>query len=117
VYGTLTWPRQRAAVGARLEALGASLERLGFLSGEVVGVLAHNSGAHLEAWLGISAHGRVINGRNLRLAVAEQRLMIEDCEPAALVVNHEHLEGSGAHAPSHDPPADRGRRSLRRFHV
>jgi acyl-CoA synthetase (AMP-forming)/AMP-acid ligase II len=81
MYGTLARPFQRAArlkaggeatvdglvrrtwgdVHARLGALGASLERLGIPSGEVVGILAHNSGAHLEAWLGIPAHGRVIN--------------------------------------------------------
>jgi acyl-CoA synthetase (AMP-forming)/AMP-acid ligase II len=102
VYGTLTWPLQGAAVRARLGALGASRERLGIPSGEVVGVLADDSGAHLEAWLGIPAHGRVINDRNLGSAVAEQQFMIEDCEPAALVVDHERLEGSGALAFSHD---------------
>jgi long-chain acyl-CoA synthetase len=112
VYGTLAWPLQHAArinadgeaivdgplrltwgdVHARLGALGASLERLGIPSGAVVGVLAHNSGPHLEAWLGIPAHGRVINDLNLRLTVAEQQFMIEDCEPVALVVDDDHLE-------------------------
>jgi len=112
MYGTLGWPLQRAArmnaegeaivdgrvrrtwseVYARLGALGGSLDRLGICAGDVISVLAHNSGPHLEAWLGIPAHGRVINDLNTRLTVAEQQFMVDDCEPVALMVDDDHLE-------------------------
>ena len=109
---TLAWPLRRAArieadgeaivdgpvrrtwreVHDRLCALATGLEQLGVAKGDRVAVLAHNSGDHLEAWLGLPAHGRVINDLNLRLALPELAFMVDDCECAALLVDDEHLE-------------------------
>jgi acyl-CoA synthetase (AMP-forming)/AMP-acid ligase II len=49
--------------------------------------VADNSLPHLEAWLGLPAHGRVINDLNTRLAVAERAFMVDDCEAVALIVD------------------------------
>ena len=78
MYATVAWPLRRAArieadgeaivdgpvrrtwgeVHDRLSGLATGLERLGVARGDRVAVLAHNSGKHLEAWLGLPAHGR-----------------------------------------------------------
>ena len=112
MYATVAWPLRRAArispdgeaivdgpvrrtwaeVHDRLSRLAAGLERLGIAKGDRVAVLGHNSADHLEAWLGLPAHGRVINDLNLRLAVAELAFMIDDCECVALLVDDDHLE-------------------------
>jgi acyl-CoA synthetase (AMP-forming)/AMP-acid ligase II len=114
MYGTLAWPLQRAArlrpegealvdgpvrrtwseVLDRIARLGSGLGRLDIGVGERVAVLAHNSAPHLEAWLGLPAHGRVINDLNLRLAVPELAFMIDDCECVALLVDDDHLDAA-----------------------
>ena len=48
----------------------------------------------MEAWLGLPAHGRVINDLNLRLAVPELAFMIDDCECVALLVDDDHLDAA-----------------------
>jgi long-chain acyl-CoA synthetase len=112
VYETVAWPLRRAArimsdgeaivdgpvrrtwaeVHDRLSCLSGGLERLGIAKGDRVAVLAHNSGDHLEAWLGLPAHGRVINDLNLRLAAPELAFMVDDCECVALLVDDDHVE-------------------------
>jgi long-chain acyl-CoA synthetase len=112
MYGTVAWPLIRAArlnpereavvdgdrrltyaeLHARVAALGGNLERAGIRAGEVVSVLTHNSLEHLEAWLGLPAHGRVVNDLNTRLAAAEQAFMVDDCAAVALAVDADHLE-------------------------
>jgi len=112
MYGTVAWPLIRAArlnpereavvdgdrrltyaeLHARVAALGANLEAAGIRAGEVVSVLAHNSLEHLEAWLGLPAHGRVVNDLNTRLAAAEQAFMVDDCAAVALAVDADHVE-------------------------
>ena len=106
MYASVAWPLIRAArieadgeaivdgpvrrtwgeVHARVSGLGAGLEQLGVARGDRVAVLAHNSANHLEAWLGLPAHGRVINDLNLRLAPPELAFMVDDCECVALLV-------------------------------
>jgi long-chain acyl-CoA synthetase len=110
--GTLAWPLIRAVrlnpqgeaavdgpvrlswneLHERIARLGSGLERVEIGRGERVGVLAHNSLVHLEAWLGIPAHGRVINDLNLRLATSEQAYMLADCDTAALVADDDHCD-------------------------
>jgi len=112
MYASVAWPLQRAArimsageaivdgpvrrtwaeVYSRLSRLGDGLERLGIAHGDRVAVLAHNSGDHLEAWLGLPAQGRVINDLNLRLAAPELAFMVDDCECAALLIDDDHLD-------------------------
>ena len=109
--GTVAWPVERAArtngeaeaavdgstrltwrqLRARLVSLGGGLARHEIAIGDRVGVLAHNSLIHLEAWLGLPAQGRVINDLNLRLSAAEQAFMVDDCETRALIVDDDHL--------------------------
>lgn len=111
MYGTLAWPLSRAVgtnpdgvaavdgsrrlnwrqVGARVSSLGKGLNQRDVSPGERVAVLAHNSLAHLETWLGIPAHGRVINDLNLRLSTSEQAYMLDDCQAVALVTDDDHL--------------------------
>lgn len=112
MYQTVAWPLRRAAqirrdgeaivdgpvrrtwaeVHDRLSRLASGLDRLDIAPGDRVAVLAHNSGSHLEAWLGLPAHGRVINDLNLRLAQPELAFMIDDCECVALLADDDHLE-------------------------
>src|SRR5512132_1843647 len=110
--GTLAWPIVRAArtnpggeavvdgdvrlpwrdVHRRVAALGSGLESQGIAPGDRVAVLAHNSLPHLEAWLGLPAHGRVITDLNLRLALAEQAFMVDDSESVAIMTDDDQLE-------------------------
>jgi long-chain acyl-CoA synthetase len=112
MHGTTAWPLIRAAriwpddeaivdgatrvtygeLYARVAALGGGLDRCGIEAGEVVSVLADNSASHLEAWLGVPSHGRVINDLNVRLAEAELGFMIDDCGAVALIVDDSHLD-------------------------
>ena len=112
MYQTVAWPLRRAAqirpdgeaivdgpvrrtwaeVHDRLARLASGLDRLYIAPGDRVAVLAHNSGNHLEAWLGLPAHGRVINDLNLRLAAPELAFMIDDCECVALLADDDHFE-------------------------
>ena len=112
VNGTLAWPLQHAArlhpdalavidgerrltyaeVARRVGGLGRSLADLGIERGAFVGVLAENSLEHLECWLGIPAHGYVLNDLNFRLAVSELVFMVEDSSTEALLVDAGQLE-------------------------
>ncbi len=112
MYGTVAWPLIRTArlnpdheavvdgdrrlnyaqLHARVAAMGTGLDRIGIQPGEVVSMLAFNSQEHLEAWLGLPAHGRVFNDLNIRLSEAEQAFMADDCGAVALVVDDDHLE-------------------------
>jgi long-chain acyl-CoA synthetase len=101
----LRWPLERAArlfgdapavtaagrtvtyreLAARCTALAGALDGLGVERGERVAWLGENSLAHLEAWLGVPAAGRVLADLNFRLAVEELAFMIEDCGARVLV--------------------------------
>ena len=85
--GDLSWPLERAArlhgdqtalidgersvtytqLSRRVGGLGAALDELGVAGGGRVGVLAPNSLAHAEWWLGVPAFGRVLVDLNFRL--------------------------------------------------
>jgi long-chain acyl-CoA synthetase len=70
----------------------ASLDELELAPGDVVGVLALNSAAHLVAWLGIPRSGRVLNDLNFRLAPAELEFILSDSGGRALIVDDAFLE-------------------------
>jgi long-chain acyl-CoA synthetase len=108
----LSWPLERAArqrsaatavvdgdrqvtyaqLAGRVSALGAALDALDVAPGARVGVLADNSLAHVEAWLGVPAVGRVICDLNHRLAEPELRFMIDDGGVEALLVDDRQLD-------------------------
>jgi len=87
VENTLSWPLIHAArlhgeriatrggpapltyheLARRVGALGAGLERLGVQRGDV-SPCSPRLRRHLECWLAISAHGRILNDLNIRLA-------------------------------------------------
>ena len=91
--GDLSWPLERAArlygektalvdgersvtyaqLSRRVGGLGAALDQLGVAGGGRVGVLAPNSLAHAEWWLGVPAFGRVLSHFDtLRAAASEE---------------------------------------------
>jgi acyl-CoA synthetase (AMP-forming)/AMP-acid ligase II len=79
-------------LGERVSRLGGALDRLGLARGAFVGVLAGNITAHLESWLAVPAHGRVINSLNHRLAPDELAFMVDDSETRVLVTDDARLE-------------------------
>jgi long-chain acyl-CoA synthetase len=106
VENTLSWPLDHAArlhgdrlafagdppvtyreLRRRIGGLGSALERLDVARGAVAGVLAENSREHLECWLGIPTHGRVLNDLNIRLAVSELEFMLTDSGARTLFVD------------------------------
>jgi long-chain acyl-CoA synthetase len=109
--GDLSWPLERAArlrgdavavvddgrqvtyeeLARRVGALGAALDAMGVAPGARVGVLAANSLAHLECWLGVPAHGRVIVDLNFRLAPAELEFMADDAGLELVLADRERL--------------------------
>jgi long-chain acyl-CoA synthetase len=114
--GDLSWPLRRAAAlrpddvavvcGARsvsyrdldrrARSAAVAVGELGVSRGGRVGFLGANSLAHLEAWLGIPAAGRVLVDLNFRLAEDELAFMVDDAGIEALVVDDERLEAGRA---------------------
>src|SRR3954468_23287971 len=112
VAGDLSWPLAHAArtrgtapavtyaqrtvtysqLARRVGGLGASLDALGLAAGARVGVLAANSLAHVECFLGIPAFGRVIVHLNFRLAEDELVFLAQDAGIELLVTDAERLE-------------------------
>ncbi|HWI71328.1 MAG TPA: AMP-binding protein [Baekduia sp.] len=81
-----------AELARRVRALGASLDRLGIAAGARVGVLAANSLAHLELFMGLPAFARVVVSLNTRLAEVELVALAQDAGLVALVADDEHLD-------------------------
>ena len=112
VSGCLSWPLEHALqvhgertalvegdrrltyreLGARVSRLGGALDRLGLPPGAFVGTLAGNTAAHLECWLAVPAHGRVLNSLNHRLALDELAFMIDDSGTRVLVSDDARLD-------------------------
>jgi long-chain acyl-CoA synthetase len=112
VSGNLSWPLEHAVqvhgdrpaviegrrrlsyreLGDRVARWGGALDRLDVPPGAVVGALAGNITAHLECWLAVPAHGRVMNSLNHRLAIDELAFMIEDSETQLIVADDARLE-------------------------
>ena len=76
----------------RVAGFDAALDRIGLAAGDVVGVLAMNSAAHLVAWLAIPRSGRVLNDLNVRLAPAELQFILADSGTRALIVDDAFLD-------------------------
>lgn len=76
----------------RVRAFDAELDDLGLAHGDVVGVLAKNSRAHLVAWLGVPRSGRVLNELNTRLSSAELEFILDDSSTRALIIDEDFLE-------------------------
>ncbi|WP_354698028.1 Long-chain-fatty-acid--CoA ligase [Paraconexibacter sp. AEG42_29] len=75
---------------AKVSAFDRGLDDLGCQAGDVVGVLALNSAAHLVAWLAIPRSGRVLNDLNVRLAPAELEFILNDSSTKVLLVDDAH---------------------------
>ncbi|WP_268929562.1 AMP-binding protein [Nocardia coffeae] len=82
-------------IATRAENLSAGLcSAVGIGAGDVVGVLAFNTGAHLEALFAIPRLGAAVNSLNVRLsadALTEQAL---SPKPAAVLVDTEMIDHS-----------------------
>ena len=122
--GDLSWPLRRAAqlhgsrpaitasgrtidyatLARRVGALGAALDELGVGTGERVGYLGVTSLAHLEAWLGVPAFGRVLVDLNTRLTQAELAFMAQDAGIRCLIAGPEGVTmlGIGARRGSYE---------------
>jgi long-chain acyl-CoA synthetase len=93
----LGWPLRRAAslypartaFSARYDELADRLSRLSLSPGARVGVLAANTRAHAEAWLGVPAAGGVVVSLNYRLALDELRFIAEDAQLSVLVTDQD----------------------------
>jgi long-chain acyl-CoA synthetase len=110
--GDLGWPLERATrlhgektalidgersvtyaqLSRRVGGLGAALDGLGVAGGGRVGMLAPNSLAHAEWWLGVPAFGRVLVDLNFRLKLEEVAFMIDDSAVEVLLLDDERLE-------------------------
>lgn len=110
--GDLSWPLERAArlhgektalvdgerrisyaqLSRRVGGLGAALEELGVAAGGRVGVLALNSLAHAEWWLGVPTCGRVLVDLNFRLTPEDVAFMIDDSAVEVLLLDDQRLE-------------------------
>jgi long-chain acyl-CoA synthetase len=116
MQGDLSWPLARAArlhgraeavvhgdrrvtyaeLAERVGRLGAALAELGVAPGSRFGVLAANSLAHLECWLGVPSFGRVLVDLNHRLAEDELVALVDDADVEVLLVDDERLEAGRA---------------------
>ncbi len=93
----LGWPLRRAAslfgggeaFGATYRELADRLARLDLEPGARVGVVAANTRAHAEAWLGVPAAGGVVVSLNYRLAPEELRVIAEDAQLSMLVTDQD----------------------------
>jgi long-chain acyl-CoA synthetase len=93
----LGWPLRRAAslfgervaFGVGYRELADRLARLDLEPGARVGVLAANTRAHAEAWLGVPAAGGVVVSLNYRLAPEELRFIAEDAQLSMLVTDRD----------------------------
>jgi long-chain acyl-CoA synthetase len=114
--GDLGWPLARAALlygeaeavvagerrvtyaelARRVGGLGAELDALGLAPGARFGVLAANSLAHLECWLGVPAYGRVLVDLNFRLADDELAAIVDDAGIEVLLVDDGRLAAGRA---------------------
>jgi long-chain acyl-CoA synthetase len=90
VDGDIRW--SYGELQRRVAGFDASLDGLGLAHGDVVGVLALNSAAHLVAWLAIPRSGRVLNDLNVRLAPAEIEFILADSGAKVLIVDDAFLE-------------------------
>lgn len=85
VDGDVRWTYRE--LDRRVRSFDGELDALGLVKGDVVGVLALNSWAHLIAWLGAPRSGRVLNEINTRLSPAEARFIVDDSSARALIVD------------------------------
>jgi long-chain acyl-CoA synthetase len=93
----LGWPLRRAAslfpdrrAFARTYGdLADRLARLDLPAGARVGVLAANTRAHAEAWLGVPAAGGVLVSLNYRLAPEELQFIAEDAQLSMLITDQD----------------------------
>lgn len=86
--------RQRsfAEFGQRIARYAGALHKLGLQPGDRVSMLALNSDAYLEYYLGTYWAGGVVNPLNTRLALPEIVFMLNDCGSRFLVIDRHFLE-------------------------
>ncbi len=76
-----------AQIHARSVQLARALDRLGVAKGTRVATLCWNHHAHLEAYLGVPASGRVIHTLNLRLHPTELGYIASHAEDEVVIVD------------------------------
>ncbi len=76
-------------LGRRAAQLAGGLKRLGLLKGDRVAILAKNSHAYIEAYVGAPAAGFVIVPLNTRLAAAELQYLLEDSGARVLLTDRD----------------------------
>ena len=109
--GDLSWPLVRASrlrpdapaivdgsravtyaeLARRVAALGGAFDVLRVGRGARVGILASNSLAHVECFIGVPSFGRVVVSLNVRLPEDELAFIVDDAGIAALLTDAEHL--------------------------
>ncbi|GAA4490567.1 long-chain fatty acid--CoA ligase [Rhodococcus olei] len=72
------------------DRIAAGLARRGAVRGDRIGVLGANSAEYLAAYFGVPAAGFVLVPLNARLADVELASVIDDCEPAVVLVDEAH---------------------------
>jgi long-chain acyl-CoA synthetase len=80
-----------AQLSRRVAGLGAALDEFGVSAGGRLGVLAPNSLAHAEWWLGVPAFGRVLVDLNFRLTLDELAFMVDDAALEVLLLDDERV--------------------------
>ncbi|MGW0177151.1 class I adenylate-forming enzyme family protein [Rhodococcus sp. NPDC003322] len=78
------------------DRMASGMARRGAVSGDRVAVLGANSAEYLAAYFAIPTAGHVLVPLNSRLADAELRQVLDDCEPAIVVVDEAHRERAEA---------------------
>lgn len=81
-----------AELKGRVDSLSASLLALGLRKGDRIAVLAPNCHQYLELYLAAATTGTVLVPLNTRLNSQELAVVLNDCQPAAMVVEQEFLE-------------------------
>lgn len=78
------------------DRMASGLARRGAVRGDRVAVLGANSAEYLAAYFAVPAAGHVLVPLNSRLADAELRQVLDDCEPVVVVVDEAHRERAEA---------------------
>lgn len=87
--------RTFAEFGDRIARYAGALRKLGLQAGDRVSMLALNSDAYLEYYLGTYWAGGVVNPINTRLALPEIAFMLNDCGSKFLIIDRHFVEMAG----------------------
>ncbi len=80
-----TWAKTRA----NSLRVSQALQKLGIGSGDVVGVMAWNTGRHMEVWFGVPGAGAALHTLNPRLFADQLVYVINHAEDKVLMIDHD----------------------------